>query len=69
VPVWGFLMDRLDHRIAVSPHARDTANRWLPGEYEILPNGVLIPPEADPHGRATANCRGRSARRSPVAHP
>jgi phosphatidylinositol alpha-mannosyltransferase len=51
VPVWGFLIDRLDHRIAVSPHARDTANRWLPGEYEILPNGVLIPPAADPHGR------------------
>ena len=51
VPVWGFLMDRLDHRIAVSPHARETANRWLPGEYEILPNGVLIPPEADPHER------------------
>jgi phosphatidyl-myo-inositol alpha-mannosyltransferase len=51
VPVWGFLMDRLDHRIAVSPHARDTAHRWLPGDYEILPNGVLIPPEADPRGR------------------
>jgi len=51
MPVWGFLIDRLDHRIAVSPHARDTANRWLPGEYEILPNGVLIPPTADPHGR------------------
>jgi phosphatidylinositol alpha-mannosyltransferase len=51
MPVWGFLADRLDHRIAVSPHARDTANRWLPGEYEILPNGVLIPPEANAHGR------------------
>jgi phosphatidylinositol alpha-mannosyltransferase len=51
VPVWGFLIDRLDHRIAVSPHARETANRWLPGEYEVLPNGVLIPPKADPHGR------------------
>jgi phosphatidylinositol alpha-mannosyltransferase len=51
MPVWGFLVDRLDHRIAVSTHARDTASRWLPGEYEILPNGVLIPPEADPHGR------------------
>jgi phosphatidylinositol alpha-mannosyltransferase len=50
-PVWGFLADRLDHRIAVSPHARDTANRWLPGEYEILPNGVLIPPDANAHGR------------------
>jgi phosphatidylinositol alpha-mannosyltransferase len=51
MPIWGFLIDRLDHRIAVSPHARDTANRWLPGEYEIVPNGVLIPPEADPGGR------------------
>src|SRR5207253_3884628 len=50
-PVWGFLADRLDYRIAVSPHARDSAAAWLPGEYEVLPNGVLIPPEADPHGR------------------
>jgi phosphatidyl-myo-inositol alpha-mannosyltransferase len=48
---WGFLADRLDHRIAVSPHSRDSANAWLPGEYEILPNGVLIPPEADPQQR------------------
>lgn len=51
MPIWGFLADRLDRRIAVSPHARDTAQAWLPGEYEILPNGVLIPPEADAHGR------------------
>jgi phosphatidyl-myo-inositol alpha-mannosyltransferase len=50
-PAWGFLADRLDHRIAVSPHARDTAAFWLPGEYEVVPNGVLIPPQADPHGR------------------
>jgi phosphatidylinositol alpha-mannosyltransferase len=50
-PVWGFLAERLDHRIAVSPHARDSAAAWLPGEYEILPNGALIPPEADPGGR------------------
>jgi phosphatidylinositol alpha-mannosyltransferase len=50
-PAWGFLADRLDYRIAVSPHARDTAEAWLPGEYEVVPNGVLIPPEADPHGR------------------
>jgi phosphatidylinositol alpha-mannosyltransferase len=50
-PIWGFLAERLDHRIAVSPHARDSAAAWLPGEYEILPNGVLIPPEADPGGR------------------
>lgn len=51
-PAWGFLAGRLDRRIAVSPYARETATRWLPGDYEIVPNGVLIPPEADPHGRA-----------------
>lgn len=50
-PLWGFLADRLDHRIAVSPHARDTAAAWLPGDYEVVPNGVLIPPQTDPHGR------------------
>jgi phosphatidylinositol alpha-mannosyltransferase len=43
---WGFLMDRIDHRIAVSEQARDSAAGWLPGAYEIIPNGVLIPPEA-----------------------
>jgi phosphatidyl-myo-inositol alpha-mannosyltransferase len=51
VPIWGFLAERLDHRIAVSPYARESAARWLPGEYEIVPNGVLIPPQADPDGR------------------
>ena len=50
-PMWGFLADRLDYRIAVSPHARDTAAAWLPGDYDVIPNGVLIPPQADPHGR------------------
>ncbi|HXZ57684.1 MAG TPA: glycosyltransferase family 4 protein [Gaiellaceae bacterium] len=50
-PVWGFLMDRIDHRIAVTEAARESAARWFPGEYELIPNGVLIPPEADPAGR------------------
>jgi phosphatidyl-myo-inositol alpha-mannosyltransferase len=50
-PMWGFLADRLDYRIAVSPHARDTAAAWLPGEYDVVPNGVLIPPYADAGGR------------------
>jgi phosphatidyl-myo-inositol alpha-mannosyltransferase len=50
-PLWGFLADRLDYRIAVSPHARDSAAAWLPGDYEVVPNGVLIPPAADAHGR------------------
>jgi phosphatidylinositol alpha-mannosyltransferase len=50
-PMWGFLVDRIDHRIAVSEQARDSAARWFPGDYEIVPNGVLIPAAADPAGR------------------
>jgi phosphatidylinositol alpha-mannosyltransferase len=50
-PVWGFLAERLDARIAVSPQARDSAQAWLPGEYEVVPNGVLIPEHADPGER------------------
>ncbi|MBI4171164.1 MAG: glycosyltransferase family 4 protein [Actinobacteria bacterium] len=50
-PIWGFLADRIDHRIAVSEQARVSAARWLPGEYEVIPNGVLIPDDADPGGR------------------
>jgi phosphatidyl-myo-inositol alpha-mannosyltransferase len=49
--MWGFLMDRIDERIAVSEQARASAARWLPGDYEIVPNGVLIPPAADFGGR------------------
>jgi len=48
---WGFLAERLDHRIAVSEQARESAARWLPGDYEIVPNGVLIPAQADAGGR------------------
>ncbi len=51
-PVWGFLAERIDRRIAVSPMAAESATRWLDGEYEIVPNGVLIPPRAEPGGRA-----------------
>ena len=47
----GFLEERLDRRIAVSEQARASAQRWLPGEYEIVPNGVLIPEDVDPAGR------------------
>ena len=50
-PVWGFLEQRLDRRIAVSEQARASAQRWLPGEYEIVPNGVLIPDGVEPGGR------------------
>ena len=50
-PVWGFLMDRIDRRIAVSDAARESASRWFPGEFEVIPNGVLIPEHAEPGGR------------------
>ena len=50
--LWGFLADRLDARIAVSAQARASAEAWLPGEYEIVPNGVLIPERAEAAGRA-----------------
>jgi phosphatidyl-myo-inositol alpha-mannosyltransferase len=51
IPGWGFLMERIDHRIAVSEQARDSAARWLPGAYEVVPNGVLVPPDAQAGGR------------------
>ena len=48
---WGFLMERIDARIAVSEQARATAEHWLPGHYEVIPNGVYVPEEADAAGR------------------
>jgi phosphatidyl-myo-inositol alpha-mannosyltransferase len=49
--VWGFLMDRIDHRIAVSEPARDSVARYFPGDYDLIPNGVLVPERAEPGGR------------------
>ena len=49
--VWGFLLDRIDHRIAVSEAARDSVSRYFPADYELIPNGVLIPPEVNAGGR------------------
>jgi phosphatidylinositol alpha-mannosyltransferase len=48
---WGFLMERIDARIAVSPMAAESAARWIPGDYRVIPNGVLIPDDADPANR------------------
>jgi phosphatidyl-myo-inositol alpha-mannosyltransferase len=49
--VWGFLLDRIDERIAVSEQARATAERYAGGTYRVIPNGVLIPSEAEPSER------------------
>jgi phosphatidyl-myo-inositol alpha-mannosyltransferase len=50
-PLWGFLIDRIDHRIVVSERALASQQRWLPGEYEVIPNGVLVPETAQPGDR------------------
>jgi phosphatidylinositol alpha-mannosyltransferase len=46
LPLWGFLIDRIDYRIAVSEQARMSVSRWLPAAYDVIPNGVLVPPAA-----------------------
>jgi phosphatidylinositol alpha-mannosyltransferase len=50
-PTWGFLAERLDHRIAVSEGAAISARKYLPGDYEVIPNGVALPERADPADR------------------
>jgi phosphatidylinositol alpha-mannosyltransferase len=50
--LWGFLLERIDLRIAVSEQARLTAGTVAVGEYEVIPNGVEIPAEVDPASRA-----------------
>ena len=54
-PVWGFLVDRIDRRIAVSEQARSPLlERWVGGEYTIVPNGVFVP-------RTPTRARARTA--------
>jgi phosphatidylinositol alpha-mannosyltransferase len=50
--LWGFLLDRLDLRIAVSEQARLAAAGFVHGHFEVIPNGVEIPDGVDPDGRA-----------------
>ena len=51
VQAWGFLIDRIDQRIAVSRMAAESAERWLGPGFEIVPNGVVVPERYDPGGR------------------
>jgi phosphatidylinositol alpha-mannosyltransferase len=48
MPWWGFLLSRIDHRIAVSERARASIEAWVPGSTEVIPNGVPIPDEPGP---------------------
>jgi phosphatidyl-myo-inositol alpha-mannosyltransferase len=60
MPMWGFLMQRVDQRVAVSEQARASADRWVGGPWEVIPNGVLVPEHAEPDGRAhTVTFAGR----------
>jgi phosphatidyl-myo-inositol alpha-mannosyltransferase len=54
--VWGFLIDRIDARIAVSRSAAESAERWLGTGFEIVPNGVVVPATADPGNRLHQVC-------------
>ena len=49
--IFGFVADRLDLKIAVSSQALRAAVAHTPGDYELIPNGVELPPERDPAGR------------------
>jgi phosphatidyl-myo-inositol alpha-mannosyltransferase len=50
-PMWGFLMSRIDQRIAVSERARAAVESWLPDDWEVIPNGVLIPDRVEASDR------------------
>ena len=67
---WGFLIDRIDARIAVSPMAAESAARWLPGDYQRDPERRRscprrrIPPTATTRSSSSAaTTRARGCRR------
>ena len=69
MPLWGMLMKRIDYRIAVSEVARDSAGRYLPGPFEIIPNGITLPAARRPWAAARTSSstsagttRGRDSR-------
>jgi len=49
--MWGLLMKRIDHRIAVSESARRGAEAYVGGPIEVIPNGIFLPNSFDPGGR------------------
>jgi phosphatidylinositol alpha-mannosyltransferase len=50
--MWGIAAERIDRRIAVSEAARESAEPYVGGPFEVIPNGVDLPPVADPGGRS-----------------
>jgi len=51
MPLWGFLLDRIDVRIAVSEAAAATGRDYAPGDYRLIPNGVRLPERYELDGR------------------
>src|SRR5688572_11725547 len=49
--LWGIIAERVDYRIAVSEPARRAAEPHVGGPFEVIPNGILVPPEFDAGGR------------------
>ncbi|MGH3022309.1 MAG: glycosyltransferase family 4 protein [Gaiellaceae bacterium] len=49
--LWGSVMTRVERRIAVSEAARRAAEPYIGGPFEVIPNGIDLPPESDPGGR------------------
>ncbi|MEO8289363.1 MAG: glycosyltransferase family 4 protein [Gaiellaceae bacterium] len=48
---WGVAMKRIDHRIAVSESARRSAEPYVGGPMEVIPNGVVLPERFDAGNR------------------
>ncbi|MGH3005591.1 MAG: glycosyltransferase family 4 protein [Gaiellaceae bacterium] len=49
---WGIAGERIDRRIAVSEAARRSAEPYVGGPVEVIPNGVDLPPVAEPGARS-----------------
>jgi phosphatidylinositol alpha-mannosyltransferase len=49
--LWGIAADRIDHRIAVSEAARRSAEPYIGSPFEIIPNGIVLPPRFDAGNR------------------
>jgi len=52
--VWGRVVERIDYRIAVSEAARRSAEPYVGGPFEVIPNGVELPPRFEA-GRRNGN--------------
>jgi phosphatidyl-myo-inositol alpha-mannosyltransferase len=48
---WGIAAERIDYRIAVSEAARRSAEPYVGGPIEIIPNGIVLPPRFDAGNR------------------